>query len=162
MANDCDESASVRESTLMTGPPEARGPGDEITEIQEGLHQVLASLLALAQEQHLSTVCQSLSRLKQNTEESLLSGCSPIFCPTFPANARQTLSEFRFLLDLKVCTVRLSAEELRIKSAELEKYLAYTEWEFKDAQVVFKNEAARLAGVYAMCVSQFVEAASRC
>ncbi len=161
MVRDCDEPASVKESALKTGPPEARGPGDEIIEIEEGLYQVLASLLALAQEQCLSTLCQSLSSLKQDTEESLLSGYSPIFCPTFPANAHQVLSEFRFLLDLKVCTARLPAEELRTKSTELEKYLAYTEWEFKDAQVVFKNEAARLAGVYAMCVSQFVEATSR-
>lgn len=160
MATDCDESANVRESNSKAGPPEARGPGDGITEIEEGLDHVLSSLLALAQEQRLSTVYRPLSRLKHDTEESLISGYSPIFCPTFPASARQTLSEFQFLLGLKMRLMRQPVEEVRAQSAVLEKYLAYTDWEFQDAQAVFKNEAARLAGVYAMRVSQFVEETS--
>lgn len=157
MVSDCDESASVGEPNSTASRPETRNLGNEITEIEEGLCRVLSSLLALAQEQHLSTICQSLSRLKQAAEETLLSGYGPTFCPSFPANARQALSEFRFLLDLKARTARLSLDELRAKSAEFEKYLAYSEWEFKDAQVVFKNEVARLAGVYAMRVNHFFQ-----
>lgn len=160
MVTDCNDSVSERVSNSQAGPPEARGPDDEITEIEEGLLHAFSSLLALAQEQHLSTVCNAFSRLKQDTEECLESGCSPIFCPTFPTNARQAFSEFGFLLNLKERTARLPLEELRTKSADLEKYLAYAEWDFKDSQVGFKNEAARLAGVYAMRVSQFVSETS--
>ena len=156
MATDCSESASARGSNSESGLPEARGPSDEVTEIEQELHRIFSSLLALAQEQHLSTVCQRLSLLKQDTEECLLSGCSPIFCPAFPTSARHALAEFRFLLGLKECTARLPIKELRTKSLEMEKYLSYAEWDFKDSQVGFKNEAARLAGVYAMRVSQFV------
>lgn len=160
MVTDCNESASVGLSNSEGGPPEARGPDDGITEIEEGLDHVFSSLLALVQEQHFSTVFKSLSRLKQDTEECLVSGCSPIFCSTFPINARQALSEFRFLMNLKERTAQLPAEELRTKMTELEKYLAYAEWDFKDSQVGFKNEAARLAGIYAMRVSQFVSETS--
>jgi len=160
MATDRNESASVRQFNSEEGPPEAKGAGDEFTEIEEELHQVFSSLLALAQEQHLSTISQLLSRLKRDTEECLVSGCSPIFCPAFPTNARQALSEFGFLMDLRECTTRLSTQELRAKFAELEKYLAYAEWDFKDSQVGFKNEAARLAGVYGMRVSQFISETS--
>lgn len=160
MVTDCNDSVSARVSNSEAGPPEARGPDDEITEIEEGLLHTFSSLLALAQEQHLSTVCNALSRLKQDTEECLASGCSPIFCPTFPTNARQAFSEFGFLLNLKEHTARLPLEELQTKAAELEKYLAYAEWDFKDSQVGFRNEAARLAGIYAMRVSQFVSETS--
>jgi menaquinone-dependent protoporphyrinogen IX oxidase len=160
MVTDCNDSVSATVSNSEAGPPEARGPDDEITEIEEGLLHAFSSLLALAQEQHLSTVCKALSRLKQDTEECLASGCSPIFCPTFPTNARRAISELGFLLNLKEHTARLPLEELRTKAADLEKYLAYAEWDFKDSQVGFKNEAARLAGVYAMRVSQFVSEAS--
>jgi hypothetical protein len=160
MATDCNESTGIRVFHSEVGPPKARGPSDEITEIEQELHRIFSSLLALAQEQQLSTVCQTFSRLKQDTEECLLSGCSPIFCPAFPINARNALSEFRLLLELKQRTSRLPIKELQTKSVELEKYLAYAEWDFKDSQAGFKNEAARLAGVYAMRVSQFVSQTS--
>ena len=156
MATDCNESASVRVSNSEAGFPESREPSDEITEMEREFYRIFSSLDALAQGQHLSTVCQTLSQLKRDTEECLLSGCSSIMCTAFPVSARRALAELRFLMELKKCTSQLTIEELRTKFAELEKFLAYAEWDFKDSQAGLKNEVARLAGVYAMRVNQFV------
>ena len=155
MATDCNEPASVRLSNSEAGFPESREPSDEITEMEREFYRIFSSLDALAQGQHVSTVCQALSQLKQDTEECLLSGCSPMMCTAFPVSARHALAELRFLLELKKRTSQLSIEELRTKFAELEKFLAYAEWDFKDSQAGLKNEVARLAGFYAMRVNQF-------
>lgn len=160
MATNCNASVSARAPSSEVGSSEARQSSDEVTGIEKGFHRIVSSLLELAQGQDLSTVCNSLSHLKQDTEECLRSGCSPIFCPTFPTNVRHTVSEFRFLLELKEHISQLPCEQLRAKSAELEKFLGYTEWDFKDSQVGLESEVVRLAGFYAMRMSQFASQTS--
>lgn len=160
MVSDCDESASVRESTTRTGPPKEPNTDHAANERDGAIRRILSSLLAVAEEQDLPTVCRSIARLQQETETSPLAGLGLVFCPSFPANARRILCDLRFLLDLRVHAARLSTEELRTKSADLEKYLSYTDWEFQDAQVVFRNEVTRLVGICTARVSRFAETAA--